>query len=297
MPAQPAEGTTGTATILFTDLVASTTWRVQLGEERAEARRQAHHRLLADTIGTHHGTLHDDLGDGIMASFPGAADAVAAIAIQQAIEAASRRTDVAGIAVRIGISAGDVAWKDAHPHGLPLVEAARLCAVAEGGQILVSELVRLLARGRGGHTFTPIGPVALKGIPEPVVTCAVAWAPREDVGFPLPPRLATRSPFAMFGRAPETEALSLAWAKARDGQRQVVLVAGEPGIGKTRLATETAYAAHAQGGTVLFGACDEDVGLPYRPFVEALRHYVAHAPEHVLAAHVKTYRGELTRLV
>jgi hypothetical protein len=49
MPAQPAAGSTGTATILFTDLVASTTWRVQLGEERAEARRQAQHRLLADT--------------------------------------------------------------------------------------------------------------------------------------------------------------------------------------------------------------------------------------------------------
>jgi len=298
MSAQPAEGSTGTATILFTDLVASTTWRVQLGEERAEARRQVHHRLLTDAITTHHGTLHDDLGDGIMASFPGAADAVAAaVAIQQAIEAASRRTDVAGVAVRIGISVGDVAWKDAHPHGLPLVEAARLCAAAEGGQILVSEIVRVLARGRGGHTFTPIGRVALKGLPEPVVTCTVAWAPREDVGFPLPPRLATRSPFAMFGRAPEVEALALAWAKARDGQRQVVLVAGEPGIGKTRLATEAAHAAHADGGTVLFGACDEDVGLPYRPFVEALRHYVAHAPEHVLASHVATHRGELARLV
>jgi tetratricopeptide (TPR) repeat protein len=101
----------------------------------------------------------------------------------------------------------------------------------------------------------------------------------------------------MFGRGAEAEALGLAWAKAKDGQRQVVLLAGEPGIGKTRLATETARAAHGEGGTVLFGACDEDVGLPYRPFVEALRHYVAHAPEAVLAAHARTHRGELARLV
>src|SRR6188474_2104905 len=122
MPAQPAAGSIGTATILFTDLVASTTWRVQLGEERAEAHRQGHHRLLAATIAKHRGTLHDDLGDGIMASFAGAADAVAAaVAIQQAIEAASRRTDAAGVVVRIGISAGDVAWEGAHPHGMPLV--------------------------------------------------------------------------------------------------------------------------------------------------------------------------------
>ncbi len=74
-------------------------------------------------------------------------------------------------------------------------------------------------------------------------------------------------------------------------------LAGEPGIGKTRLATEAARAAHAEGGTVLFGGCDEDVGLPYRPFVEALRHYVAHAPDAVLAAHVRAHHGELVRLV
>ena len=48
---------------------------------------------------------------------------------------------------------------------------------------------------------------------------------------------------------------------------------------------------------MLFGSCDEDVGLPYRPFVEALRHYVTHAPDDVLASHVRTHRGELARLV
>src|SRR6185369_2625244 len=51
------------------------------------------------------------------------------------------------------------------------------------------------------------------------------------------------------------------------------------------------------GGIVLFGGCDEDVGLPFRPFVEALRHYVTHAPDAVLAAHVAAHRGELARLV
>ena len=87
MPAEPVASHSGTATILFTDLVGSTTLRTTLGEERAEAHRRSHHRLLADTIAKHRGTLHDDLGDGIMASFPGAADAVgAAVAIQQAIE-------------------------------------------------------------------------------------------------------------------------------------------------------------------------------------------------------------------
>ena len=84
---------------------------------------------------------------------------------------------------------------------------------------------------------------------------------------------------------------------ARGGSTQSLLVEGEPGIGKTRLATEAARTAYQDGGTVLFGSCDEDVGLPYRPFVEALRHYVAHGSHAVLADHVRTQHGELVRLV
>jgi class 3 adenylate cyclase len=297
MPTGPASASTGTATILFTDLVGSTDLRARVGEERAEAHRRAHHGLLGQAITANRGTLHDDLGDGIMASFPGAADAVAAaVAIQQAITAEGRRADATAVAVRIGISAGDVAWEADHPHGMPLVEAARLCAKAEGGQILVSDIVRVLARGRGGHTFAPVGELALKGLPEPVTACAVAWEPLAP-GVPLPPRLGTRAPVAMVGRRRELDDLALAWAKAKDGQRQVLLVSGEPGIGKTRLASEAARALHAEGATVLLGTCDEDASLPYGPFVEALRHYVAHAPDEVLRAHVGEHRGELGRLI
>ena len=156
----------------------------------------------------------------------------------------------------------------------------------------------MLARGRGGHTFTPVGQITLKGLPEPVAACAVAWEPLGPAaGIPLPARLGTRAAFAMFGRSGEEEILTRAWEQARDGERQLVLIAGEPGIGKTRLAVEAARAAHGEGATVLLGACDEDVGLPYRPFVEALRHFVAHASERTLAAHVRTHRGELARLV
>src|SRR5262245_49037226 len=178
MPAEAAPSSTGTATILFTDLVGSTTLRTALGEERAEAHRQAHHRLLADAIAQHRGTLHDDLGDGIMASFIGAADAVAAaVAIQQTITADGRRANATSVAVRIGISSGDVAWENEHPHGLPLVEAARLCAKAEGGQILVADIVRVLTRGRGGHAFAAVGALTLKGLPEPIDAAVVEWEP------------------------------------------------------------------------------------------------------------------------
>jgi len=158
---------------------------------------------------------------------------------------------------------------------------------------VVSDVVRSLARGRG-HTFASLGELTLKGLPEPVASFAVNWEPLAT-GLPLPSRV-TKAPLGMFGRAAESAALAGAWAKAKDGQRQLVLVAGEPGIGKTRLATEAALAAHAEGAVVLLGTCDEDVNLPYQPFVEALRHYVAHAPDDVLAAHVREHKGELVRL-
>ena len=298
MQGEPVRSGTGTATILFTDLVDSTAQRAALGEEAAERIRQAHERLLAEAVTAQSGTVVKNTGDGIMATFASAAQAVgAAVAIQQAVHGHNRRAAGARLAVRVGISLGDVTWEGSDCFGIPVIEAARLCAAAEGGQILAADLVRLTARGRGGHAFSPIGPVAAKGLPEPIATCAVVWEPLAEASVPLPPRIGTRPAFAMFGRGAEAEALAVAWAKAQDGKRQVVLLSGEPGIGKTRLATETARAAHADGGTVLFGSCDEDVGLPYRPFVEALRYYVAHAPEEVLAAHVASHRGELARLV
>jgi tetratricopeptide (TPR) repeat protein len=73
----------------------------------------------------------------------------------------------------------------------------------------------------------------------------------------------------------------------------VALLAGEPGIGKTRLAAELAALVHDEGAVVLAGRCDEDLGVPYQPFVEALRHYLDHAPDLRLGR----YGGELVRLV
>src|SRR5215470_9341897 len=208
MSADPAGSHAATATILFTDLVGSTAQRAALGEEAAEALRRVHDRLLGDAVAADRGAVAKHVGDGIMATFAGAAEALAAaVAIQQAIAQHNRRATP--LAVRIGVSLGDVTRENGDYFGTPVIEAARLCAAAEGGQILVADLVRLTARGRGGHTFTPVGPVVLKGLPDPVVACTVAWEPLEHVGFPLPPRLATRSRFAMVGRSAETEALAL----------------------------------------------------------------------------------------
>src|SRR5438874_10364461 len=96
-----------TATVLFTDLVGSTELRGRLGEEAADELRRKHDQLLAQAVEANNGRVVKGLGDGIMATFAGAADAVAAaVAIQQGIDRLNRTGGVpAPVAVRVGLSA------------------------------------------------------------------------------------------------------------------------------------------------------------------------------------------------
>ena len=85
-------------------------------------------------------------GDGVMATFSAAVDAVAAaVAIQQAVDAHNRRQRPERFEVRVGISVGDVTFDGDDCFGLPVIEAQRLEAAADGGKILCAEIVRHLA--------------------------------------------------------------------------------------------------------------------------------------------------------
>lgn len=293
------------AAVLVTDLVGSTETRVRLGEDDAEALRREHDDMLRRAVLAHDGTFVKSLGDGILAWFSGAADAVSAgVAIQQAAHRHSRSRPDAALDVRVGIAAGDVTVEDDDVFGTPVVEASRLCAVARGGQIVVADLVRVLSRGRGGHQFVTIGDLELKGLPEPVPASEVPWEPIAsdagpgDGGFvvPLPGPLAAAGRFPYAGRSGARELIHTRWKEACVDARRIVLVAGEPGIGKTRLVTELARSVHPDA-VVLLGRCFEGVGAPYAPFVEALRHLVAHAPLALLEAHVAQAGSDLDRLV
>jgi DNA-binding SARP family transcriptional activator len=98
------------------------------------------------------------------------------------------------------------------------------------------------------------------------------------------------------GRGGELARLESVWDAAGALGARLVLIAGEPGVGKTRLAAELADRA-ARDAPVLAGRCDEDLGVPYQPFVEALREYVAHGTPTTLRAGLGRWAGELTRLV
>ncbi len=238
-------------------------------------------------------------GDGLMLVFDSAVAAVAcAVGVQQRFEFRNRSA-AEQLMVKVGLSAGDATAEGGDYFGMPVIEAARLCDRCSGGQILAKELVAHLAAGRG-HKFTSVGALELKGLPEPLAAVEVVWERRgEDRRlFALPARLQEAPPVGLVGRAEEGERLDELLAQAVGGERRLVLLSGEPGIGKSRLSTHAALQARSEhGAAVLYGHCDEELTVPYGPWLEALSHYVEHAPEEVLRAHVERYGGELGRLL
>jgi hypothetical protein len=119
---------------------------------------------------------------------------------------------------------------------------------------------------------------------------------RQSALIPAPDPLTVHEP-SFVGRVAERAALDSAWRAAEAGDRRLVLVSGDPGIGKTRLVAEAAGVAHERGAIVLFGRCDDELGIPFQPFVEALRHVVRATPSAHLPSRLGRYGGELARLL
>ena len=101
--------------------------------------------------------------------------------------------------------------------------------------------------------------------------------PAEPAIFALPAVAPRATEGAFVGREAPLELLRSRWRESRAGQAHLVLLVGEAGVGKTRLATRFAEDVHADGGAVLYGRSDEDALLPHQALVEALRHLLAHA--------------------
>src|SRR5215211_2091268 len=147
--------------------------------------------------------------------------------MQQRIERRNRHADEQ-FAVRIGISMGEADVEEDDYFGPPVVEASRLCDSATGDQILCGDVVRAMARE--GHSFRSVGELELKGLTEPVPAHEVEWQPSDAAAgvLPLPQRLRAVPPVGYVGRREEREALKFLFDEARDGNRRVAFVSGEP---------------------------------------------------------------------
>jgi class 3 adenylate cyclase len=226
----------GTLTLLFTDLVGSTESLVALGEDRYDSVRDEHDALVGGTIAARHGEIVKSTGDGYMATFRRAGDAVdAAVEVQRPVSGRNEGSEVK-LRVRIGIGAGDVTKRARDYYGVAAVEAARLCAAATGGQILASETVRSLVGSRSGHDFVALGKLDLKGLP-PLASVAVRWSDDAPVFAPAP-RATGNLPASLdrfIGRHHDLDAI-----RALLCERRLVTLTGPGGSGKTRLALEVA---------------------------------------------------------
>ena len=290
---------TVSVSVVFTDLVGSTELSSRLGPEESEQLRQVHFGVLRAAASQSGGKEVKNLGDGLMVVFPSVGAALSgAVAMQQAMERRNRRSKEP-LSVRIGVSTGDAVEEDGDYFGETVVEAARLCAAAGGGEILATDVVALLGRS-GDHEFEPVGELSLKGLPRPVPAVRVRWAVDGTAAqVPLPTRLEALAHDArtFVGREEQLRLLQEALDASIAGDQGTVLISGEPGVGKTSLVGEFARRSHRSGTVVLYGRSDEELAVPYQPWVEAMTHLVAHLPERLLRSHVDRHGMQLARLV
>jgi DNA-binding SARP family transcriptional activator/tetratricopeptide (TPR) repeat protein len=282
-PAQPGSDggalPSGVVTFLLTDIVDSSALWEQHPAAMAVA-LERHDQLVAERIEALGGTvLKAKLeGDATISVFTKASNAAgAALALRRAFMDEAW-PEGAVLQVRMALHTGEALERAGDYFGPALNRAARLRAIADAGQILVSQAVAELVADHlpEGTSLASLGERQLRGLSRrehvfelSPLTASGANAPARFERPPLPGALAARVVFV--GRDVQLEQLASEWSTVTSGTARAVLIAGEPGVGKSALAAEWARRAYDQGAMVLYGRCDEELGDPYQPFAEILR--------------------------
>jgi predicted ATPase/class 3 adenylate cyclase len=233
---------TGTVTFLFTDIEGST--RLLRYDRQAYGTALAdHRRLVRAAFAACGGREVDTQGDSFFAAFPTAGQAVAAAVAAQRSLAEHAWPDGVPVLVRMGVHTGEATVAGDGYIGLAVHRAARIAAAAAGGQVLVSETTAALAGDElpDGAALRPLGEHRLKDFPQPAALFQLDIAGLAT-DFPPPRTLPRRSalprpPGEFIGR--DTDVTALAALLTADRTRLVTLI-GPGGMGKTRLAVETA---------------------------------------------------------
>jgi class 3 adenylate cyclase len=161
-------------TILFTDLENHTALMRSLGDERGRAVLREHETIVRGALRRYGGTEVKTLGDGFMASFGSAYRALeCAIAMQQTFAERNQSAEVP-LNVRIGLNAGEPIAEDDDLFGSAVILAARTASKAKGGEIVVTDVVRQLAAGKG-FLFSDLGETEMRGFEDPVRLYELRW--------------------------------------------------------------------------------------------------------------------------
>jgi class 3 adenylate cyclase/pimeloyl-ACP methyl ester carboxylesterase len=173
---EPAAAPSSLRTILFTDLEGHTAMMSRLGDARGREVLREHEQLMRQALAAHGGQEVKTLGDGFMASFGSAQKALeCAIAIERMLSSPDSLAAGEGVGVRVGLNAGEPIAEDGDLFGASVIAAARIAGKARGGQILVADVVRQLAAGKG-FLFSDTGEHDLKGLEDPVRIWELRWA-------------------------------------------------------------------------------------------------------------------------
>src|SRR5919202_1098120 len=231
-------------TVMFCDLVGSTALSARLDPEDLREVIAAYHKCVADVVGRFEGFVARYMGDGVLVYFgyPQAHEDDAERAVRAGlalVEAVGRLGTRETLEARVGIATGLTVVGDligsgvAQEHGIvgetPNL-AARLQAHAEPGGIVVDPLTHQLT----GSLFEcrDLGPIDLKGLPRPVQVARVLGERKVESRFEA---LHSAALTPLVGREEEIELLLRRWRQIQEGEGRIVLISGEPGIGKSRL--------------------------------------------------------------
>jgi class 3 adenylate cyclase len=280
-------------TVAFVDLVGSTALSARLDPEDLREVMGAYQRLVAEVVGRFDGHLAKYLGDGVLAYFgyPRAHEDDAERAVRAALELAGAveglrpRADAA-LRVRVGIATGVAVVGDLIGEGASREEAvvgetpnlaARLQALATPGTVVIAEGTRRLLGGL--FEYEDLGACPLKGLPEPVRAWRVIGAGRAESRFEARQTAAALTP--LVGREHELGLLLDRWERAREGEGQVVLLSGEPGIGKSRLvrAFEDRLGGDAARTPFRYQCSPHHVSSALHPEIEQLERVAGFRPD------------------
>ena len=288
-------------TFLLTDIEGSTTlWeahRVAMGAALAR-----HEALIADAVGSHRGHLIKAQGEGdsTLSAFERASDAVAAALVIQQTLAAEPWPDGIGLPTRVALHTGEAELRDRDYYGPTLNRAARLRSLALGGQILLSRATADLVVDElpVGVELTDVGGHRLKGLSRPEHVFALVHPDSGASSTLLAPTTEAHVDSVFVGREAELVKLDAALEDALAGQGRLVLVAGEAGIGKTRIAEQLVARAQARAARAVWGRCFEAEGTPaYWPWIQLLRAYAATRPATALRAELGIGASEVAQLL
>ncbi|HEY6635300.1 MAG TPA: AAA family ATPase [Acidimicrobiia bacterium] len=235
----------GTFTILFTDVEGSTDLRMRVGDLVANEIIRLHDDLVRSRLEIAGAVETKSLGDGFMALFTSANQAIGtAVSIQRAIADHNQANPDMPLSVRMGLNSGDVTQSAGDAHGTAVHAAARVAGAAQGGQILVSQVVSDLAGSLGDVKTVDRGLFWLKGFPDRWRLFEVLWRADDERRVTRETRAASAAAFdtqtaraqgPVVGRAPELEVIEQQLNAAPTAGLRAIVLEGEAGIGKTRM--------------------------------------------------------------